>query len=117
MTSISPTLGIALLASFLFTLLASPSFLATATAKNHSTKRPDARRTLPPKPGTKDQALRKKNISSRETRLDNRRRVSGVKLRHDDRPAKSSKGQLRLAQKRLEAERRAQTARIAYLRS
>ncbi|MEP6911211.1 MAG: penicillin-binding transpeptidase domain-containing protein [bacterium] len=117
MTSILLTLRIALLASFLFTLLASPSFSITATGKNHSTKRPDARRTLPPKPGTKDQALRKKNISSRETRLDDRRQVSGVKLRHDDRPARLPKGQLRLAQKRLEAERRAQAERIAYLRS
>lgn len=60
MTSISRTLRIALLASFLFTLLASPSFETTATGKNHSTKRPDARRTLPSKAGSKDQALRKR---------------------------------------------------------
>jgi penicillin-binding protein 2 len=117
MTSISPTLRIALLASFLFTLLASPSFLATATGKNHPTKRPDARRTLPPKVGTKDQALRKKNISARETRLDNQRQVSAVKLRNVDRPAKPSKGQLRLAQRLLEAKRRAEAERVAYLRS
>ena len=117
MTSISPTLRIALLASFLFTLLASPSFLATATGKNRPTKRPDARRTLPPKAGTKDQALRKKNISARETRSDNHRQVSAVKLRNVDRPAKPHKGQLRLAQRLLETKRRAEAERVAYLRS
>ena len=117
MTSISPTLRIALLASFLFTLLASPSFLTTATGKNRPTKRPDIRRTLPPKAGTKNQALRKKNISTRQTQLDNRRQVSAVKLPYVDRPAKPSKGQLRLAQKLLEAKRRAEAERIAYLRS
>lgn len=117
MTSISRTLRIALLASFLFTLLASPSFETTATGKNHSTKRPDARRTLPSKAGSKDQALRKKSISARETRLDNRRQVSAAKLRNDDRPVKASKGELRLAQKRLEARRRAEAERVAYLRS
>ena len=117
MTSISPTLRIALLASFLFTLLASPSLLITATGKSRPAKRPEMRRTLPPKAGTKNQALRKTNISARETRLDNRRQVSAVKLRNDDRSVKSPKGQLRLAQKLLEAKRRAEAARIAYLRS
>jgi membrane peptidoglycan carboxypeptidase len=117
MTSNSLTLRIALFASFLFTLLASPSFLTTASGKNHPIKRPDARRMLPAKAGSKDRALRKKNISVRETRLDNRRQVSALKLRNDDRSAKSPKGQLRLAQKRLEAERRAQAERVAYLRS
>lgn len=117
MTSVSHTLRIALLASVLFTLLASPSLLTTATGKSRPAKRPDTSRTLPPKAGTKGEALRRKDISARETRLDKRRQLSAVRLRSDDRQAKPPRGQLRLAQKRREANRRAEAERVAAVRA
>jgi len=117
MTSVSHSLRIALLASVLFTLLASLSLLTTATAKSRAAKRPDTRRTLPGKPGTKAVALHKKATSARETDFDRRPRLSAAKLRGDDRQSKPPKINPRLAQKRLEANRRAEARRLAALRA
>ncbi len=117
MTSLSQTLKNALLAAVLFTLLATPSLLTTAAGKSRPAKRPDTKRTVPPAAGTKSSALPKKDMSGSETRLDKRRQVSDAKSRVENRSAKSSKARLRLEQKRLEAKRRAEAERLAYVRA
>ena len=113
MTSISRTLRIALLASVFFILVPGSSPLTTAAGKNRFAKRTETKRAVTPKAG-KGSTQRQKNISARENRVDNRRRVSDAKAPLDSRSARLST-QRRLEQKRLEAKRIAE--RMAYVRA
>lgn len=114
MTSISRTLKTALLASVFFILVPCSSLLTTAAGKNRPAKRPDSKRLVTPSAGTKPTAARKKDISARGNRVDNRRQVSDAKPRVESRSSRLST-QRRLEQKRLEAKRLAE--RMAYVRA
>lgn len=128
MTLKSRILKIALLAAVLLTLMATPTLSKTTAGKNQPTKRPgrgphagSPRRVVATKltlrqPGSKGSALLKKDISSRKTRLGKLRQVSRANHRVENRSSKPTKAHLRLEQTRLEAKRRAEAARLAYLR-
>lgn len=118
MTLISRAVRVAFLTSILLALAAGPSLSKTREGKTRPAKQPETRRTAPAAARTKSLTIPGKGISAKETGLDKRREVSAAKLRLENRSSKSAKAQLRLEQKRLEAKRHAEAARLrlAYVR-
>jgi len=118
MTSISRIVKFGLLGAFLVFLNAGPFLLKAAAEKNRRARQADSRRHLPPATSTKGSTLRKKDAAVRETRMDKRSQTAEANSRLENRSTKTSRiARLRLEQKRLEAKRRAEAERLAYVRA
>lgn len=118
MTSRLRIVKFGLLGAVLVFLNAGPFLLKTAEGKNRPGNHAEKGRDILSATRTKGSALRKKDMPVMETRLDKRSRQSDVNARLENRSTKASRiAKLRLEQKRLEAKRRADAERLAYVRA
>lgn len=118
MTLISRIVKFGLPVVVLFFLVVSPCLSKPATGKNRPANQAPSKRTVPSPASAKRSALHKKDSPAAKTRRDEGRQVSEAKLRTENRSSKVSRtARLRLEQKRLEAKRRAEAERLAYVRA
>jgi penicillin-binding protein 2 len=117
MTLISRIVKFGLSVVVLFFIVASPCLSKPAAGKNRAANQAPKKRTVPSAANAKSSALQKKDSPAAKTRHVGRQ-VSEAKLRTDNRSSKFSRtARLRLEQKRLDAKRRAETERLAYIRA
>ena len=121
MTSRLRIVKFGLLGAVLVFLNAGPFLSNTAQGKNRPLNQAETGRNVLSATRTKGSALRKKDMpvdETRETRLAKRSQASDANARLENRSTKVSRtAKLRLEQKRLEAKRRADAERLAYVRA
>jgi membrane peptidoglycan carboxypeptidase len=106
------------LVAILVFLNAGPFLLKAAAGKSLPSKLEKAKRDLALATRKKGSGLQKKELSRRETRPNTRNQASKSNPRLEGRSTKSARmAKLRLEQNRLEAKRRAEAERLAYVRA